>query len=472
MKLIGNKKSKKQKLSLKYNNQKRVREHKRRVKKEAKKLGIKGKKLRKDPGIPNSWPFKAQMLQDLERQKAERDKEMEKRRLEAKEKAQTDRQMDAEESRKAQQEREVARREKRAEDIARQQENALRSMLVRADVFLMALDARDPLRCRCAALEAWAQENGKRFIFVLTKADLVAPQVTAQWIQVLGRVGPVVAVQAEAGREGLSELFQMLGHAPTGTASSPTMPAPATAVGIIGYPQTGKRLLRKAIHHDVRGPVPWMLEQVGLLNPVPGPLDAAALLHLTIRGALPRTSQTSETDAMTIVEHFLQCISQQTVMRRFRLPNFEGAEGFLRAFAKDRQIKNKAGNEPRPETIAKRFLPEFTVLPGCLCAPPETLPGKDVMLWSAHTVARPHLEAVMQAQIGIMKARDEGPTAGALALTSVGFGPAVDLNDTFASLEGDAEMDAADDEDGDDEESEEEEMCEGEEEEDEDDDQM
>ncbi|CAE8614019.1 unnamed protein product, partial [Polarella glacialis] len=68
MKCKGNNKSKKQKLSLKYNIQKRQREHKRRVKKEATKLGMK-KRVKKDPGIPNSWPFKAEMLADIERLK-------------------------------------------------------------------------------------------------------------------------------------------------------------------------------------------------------------------------------------------------------------------------------------------------------------------------------------------------------------------------------------------------------------------
>merc|ERR1712087_895138 len=94
---------------------------------------------------------------------------------------------------------------------------------------------------------------------------------------------------------------------------------------------------------------------------------------------------------------------------------------------------------------------------------PETLPDQNTMLWTAHTAARPHLEAVMTAQIGIMKARDEGPTAGALALTSVGLGP----DDTFASLEVDEDMDMDEEDDGEDGESEEDEMCEGEEEEDE-----
>lgn len=473
MKLKGNNKSKKTKLSLKYNVQKRVREHRRRVKKEARKLGIK-KRTKKDPGIPNSWPFKAEMLADLERQKAERDKEMEKRRLDAKQKSQEDRKTQADEKWKVEQERAAARRQKRAEEIVKRQKEALRSVLARADVILVALDSRDPFRCRCEALEAWAQEKGKRFIFVLTKADLVPPQVTAQWLQVLGRVGPVVSVQVEAGREGLPELLQMLGHAPGASSqppadSVPAAPAPAAAVGILGFPQTGKRLLRKAIYHSISGPVPWMLDRVGKLCPTPQPFDAATALHLTIRGAAPqRADAVSEDEPLAMVEHLLQRISQQVVMRRFRLPSFEGTEGFLRAFAKDRQIKNKNGNDPRVETIAKRFLPELTTQPGCFCLPPGTAPEKEAALWPAHAAARPQIEAVMLAQVGVLKSRAEGPTAGALTLSSAGLGPAVDLADTLAALDVDAEMSAEegdeDDEDGDGEgEESEEELIEGEE---------
>merc|ERR1719263_1296141 len=80
------KKSKRQKLSTKYNLQKKVREHQRRLRKEAKKLGLDKKgKTKKDPGIPNNWPFKAEMLQELEKKKEKKEKEIMEKRLKLKE---------------------------------------------------------------------------------------------------------------------------------------------------------------------------------------------------------------------------------------------------------------------------------------------------------------------------------------------------------------------------------------------------
>lgn len=191
MKLLGNRKSKRTKLSLKYNIQKRVREHKRRVRKEAKKLGKK-KQARKDPGIPNTWPFKAQMLQELERKKEEREKELEKRKLRAKAKAKRDAERQVRESREAARDKEAERRAKRAVDARVRDKVTLAHTLFSADVLLQVLDARDPMGCRCEAFEAWAHENGKRLLFVLSKADLISAHLAAQWLQVLGQVAPAV----------------------------------------------------------------------------------------------------------------------------------------------------------------------------------------------------------------------------------------------------------------------------------------
>merc|ERR1719253_2133080 len=72
MKLKGAK-SKNVKLGTKRKREKKVRDVKRKLKKEAKKAKQNGtyqKRLKKDPGIPNLWPFKHEMLQGLQRKKA------------------------------------------------------------------------------------------------------------------------------------------------------------------------------------------------------------------------------------------------------------------------------------------------------------------------------------------------------------------------------------------------------------------
>jgi len=472
MKCKGNKKSKKQKLSTKYNIQKRVREHKRRVKKEAKKLGS-AKKVRRDPGIPNNWPFKAEMLADLERKKEKKELEIEKSRSLTKRRQKNKQKLESEEHLQMQKERETERRQARSELAEKSQRDAFRRTLTKSEVLLQVLDARDPLRCRCAALETWAQEKGKRIIFVLAKADLVSSQVIAQWMNLLGQVGPVVAVQAEAGREGFAELLQIISQVTVnpGAVDATAVTAPTT-VGVVGYPGTGKKSLLKNLRRDVQGQSRWLFDSVARLHPSTGSLDAGTTLHLAIRG-MPLQTATgaspawSGAEAPEVVRHLLERANPQTLMRRFRLPAYEGVDGFLKTFAKDRTLTGKKGKEPELAFVAQQVLTELSASPGCVCSPPSEILSATAALWQAHGAERPRIEAVMKVQFTALNERAAGLAAGALAIGSAaGFGPAMDV----ASLAdaADDEMDDSDD-DGEGEESEEEgEEEEGEESEEED----
>lgn len=66
-------------LSKKYKIQKKVKEHKRKLRKEAKKLkalGILKFKKKNEIGLPNLYPYKLQIIEELERKKqAEHDEE-------------------------------------------------------------------------------------------------------------------------------------------------------------------------------------------------------------------------------------------------------------------------------------------------------------------------------------------------------------------------------------------------------------
>lgn len=445
------------------------------------------KKAAKDPGIPNSWPFKAEMLQELERKKEAKDKEMARRHQAAKEKAKRDHKELEKERRQVQQEREAARREKRAAEAESWQKGVLRRTLTEADVILEVLDARDPLGCRCTALEAWAQEKGKRLIFVLAKADLVTADIVARWLLLLGHAAPAIAVQAEAGRDGVRGLMALLGHAPESAAAG--FPV-ATAVGVVGYAGVGKRALIKAIRQESKGPIDWLLEGCRL-QPAPSfSPDAASSLHLAVRAAVPRGAATATsaaaikssgsggapasggaTEMVALVQHLLTRTTPQALMRRFRLPAFDSADAFLAAFAKDRDMKTKRDKVPPPEVIAKRIVTELPALPGCFCAPPEAPTDTGAALWQPHGDKRPHVERVMQEQIEVLKARGgAGPAGSALSITSSGPGPAVDLAAPFATQEEefdfgqggaedeeDSEDDDMDGEDGEEEEGEEEE---------------
>lgn len=65
---------------------KKVKEHHRKKAKEAKKLGLnRRRKVEKDPGIPNDWPFKEQELKALEARRARAIEELEQKKAARKE---------------------------------------------------------------------------------------------------------------------------------------------------------------------------------------------------------------------------------------------------------------------------------------------------------------------------------------------------------------------------------------------------
>ena len=141
----------------------------------------------------------------------------------------------------------------------------LRAVMEKADIILEVLDARDPLACRAAAVEAMAlsQKPPKRIVLVLNKIDLVPPAVVQAWLARLRREFPAVAFKAStqqqrsnlnapgggainkatqagevltgAGAAGADTLLQLIKN----YARSHDIKR-AVTVGVIGYPNVGK----------------------------------------------------------------------------------------------------------------------------------------------------------------------------------------------------------------------------------------
>lgn len=84
---IGFAESKSKRIPLKKKHKviRKVKEHHKKKAKEAKKLGFQRKKVEKDPGIPNDWPFKEQELKALETRRARVIDEMEQKKAARKE---------------------------------------------------------------------------------------------------------------------------------------------------------------------------------------------------------------------------------------------------------------------------------------------------------------------------------------------------------------------------------------------------
>ncbi|PHJ15044.1 gnl3l grn1, partial [Cystoisospora suis] len=244
------KNSRRQKLSQKFNIEKKVREHRRKMRKMAKqKDGPVRKKHRRDPGIPNSCPFKQDIIRTLQlrkqqneaaralffdKQKRHEREAQEKRDEEGIEGPQSDKSLhDGDPSHDptitsfsssssslsssssslqklvdtatAEQAKYAATIEKERDGLSssgglldmtapeehyltqerRQQHQLLRRVLQQADVVIEVLDARMPEAFRCPALERWILGEGKKLILVMNKVDLVPKEAAVAWLKTL-----------------------------------------------------------------------------------------------------------------------------------------------------------------------------------------------------------------------------------------------------------------------------------------------
>ena len=141
----------------------------------------------------------------------------------------------------------------------------LSKVLEASDVLVEVLDARDPMGCRCKALEDAVMQRweSKRVVLLLNKCDLVPPDVVQKWVAYLRQYFPTLPFKAstQAQVHGLGSSRGVLGGGSGGFGSGGTGASAygadsllqllknysrslniktAITVGIIGYPNVGK----------------------------------------------------------------------------------------------------------------------------------------------------------------------------------------------------------------------------------------
>ena len=277
-------KSKRTTLKDKYKIQKRVMETGKKRKKQAKKDFAAGKVVakKKDPGIPNSWPFKQDLLKDIQRQR-ERQQQLEHEKKERRQqdlRALRDHQAQGGTARTVQEMMDRASKSQAAfaekqpttndnnngttersdgtqsagQPSRRAYLKELKKVVDAADVLLQVLDARDPIGSRIHPTieDTILAQADKRMVLVLNKIDLVPKQVVGDWLTTLRRSHPTIAIKASAERGsaeevqqvdasstsvpvGMDGLLQLLkNYARTGGSGGKSKTA--ITVGILGYP--------------------------------------------------------------------------------------------------------------------------------------------------------------------------------------------------------------------------------------------
>ncbi len=269
-------KSKRSSLKDKYKIQRRVVESHRKSRKQTKRdlqNGIVRHHKKKDPGIPNSWPFKQELLNEVARARelAEEAQLEKKNNKSAKNLEELVARANASRSEFEAKVNSGVIKEPSADDtmhtpkqnLGEQSRRAylstLRQVIDSSDIILQVLDARDPLgtRIRPSIENAILRHYDKKMVLVLNKIDLIPKDAVSGWLNYLRRSRPTLAIKCgtnikdnKVGRsevdcqgalssscgvgvEGLMGLLKNYARASGGGKT-------CISVGIIGYPNVGK----------------------------------------------------------------------------------------------------------------------------------------------------------------------------------------------------------------------------------------
>ncbi|NXU65920.1 GNL3 protein, partial [Horornis vulcanius] len=380
-----------------YKIQKKIREHHRKVRKEAKKRGH--KKPKKDPGIPSAAPFKEELLREAEqrkqrleelkkKQKLNRQKEHEKKRkLEAKKNAATikEKAEGKESSGKSKEKTKRLLNKNSKKSFCRE----LMKVLEASDVVLEVLDARDPMGCRCPQLEQAVTCSGgnKKLLLVLNKIDLVPKDNVEKWLNYLKKEFPTVAFKSATimrdktmvqvtkkrprvdfsetckyfGSKCLLKLLQEYGKTQD----------KAIQVGVVGFPNVGKSSIinslkgRRACNVGLARGVTKSMQTVHL-DKQTKMLDSPSIiadpsnsaLALALRSIVDPEGSDSA-DVLEGVNAIINRCSKQQVMMHYNIPDFRDPEEFLSLLAQKRGMLKKGG-VPDIENMAKLVLCDWT----------------------------------------------------------------------------------------------------------------
>jgi len=229
-------KSKRTTLKQKYKLIKKVKDHhkkKRREESRKKRLGIKPK-APKDPGIPHQWPYKDELMKEIDFE-VEKKKAMEEAKAEEKRERRVDNRKRSREAveaglpaptmadlrRKADAGLETFNLKKateldahataddaRAADDNDSSRRAYYKEFVKvvevSDVIIQVLDARDPLACRSPEVEQFVRRMNpeKRVVLLLNKIDLAPKENVQAWLKYFREEMPCVAFKCATGHGG------------------------------------------------------------------------------------------------------------------------------------------------------------------------------------------------------------------------------------------------------------------------------
>ncbi|PAV56922.1 hypothetical protein WR25_15762 [Diploscapter pachys] len=381
-----------------YKIERKVKEHNRKVKKEAKKAGKGKKKKEKMITVPNSCPFKDEILQEAERTREkikaqqEAKKEAAKQRaaagkLKANDKPTTLEDLSKKAARQAsdyefsvlmnaEKKGETGKLDKSTSVYAAE----VRKTIAAADVVIEVLDARDPLGSRSPSVEQQVISSGKRLVLLLNKIDLVPRENVIQWLEYLRGQYPTLAFKAST-QDQKSNLGRFK-HSNLNSGTSKCIGADlvmkllgnycrnkdirtSIRVGVVGFPNVGKSSVinslkrQKACNVGATPGVTKELQEIELdkhirLIDSPGVVLLAANERDPIEVALKNAVRVENLlDPIGPVHAILRRCSTKVLMMQYNMPEFDSVDQFLAILAR-RMGRLRKGARPDVNAAARK----------------------------------------------------------------------------------------------------------------------
>jgi nuclear GTP-binding protein len=376
-------KSKRVLLKNKHKRIKKVAEHHRQLRKNGKKRAAGPTRANKkaDPGIPNSFPLKMEVMAELARKKQLAKEAKAKLALNQRE-AMTALVANAS-SRAATFDKATAEHVDIEKDVAAARRGdgsrkafmgEFKKVVDSADVILEVLDARDPVGCRCLDAERAimaASSGSKRILLVLNKIDLVPAEVAAKWLTYLRNEFPTVPFRAsiQKGNSGGVGQAAVTPLAATDVGTSDCLGAAtllqllknycrsrnlktSITVGVIGFPNVGKSSLINSLKRTravSTGAMPGVTRsaQEVVLDKNIRLLDCPGIVFsdhnadaLVLRNSM-KIDQIA--DPVSPVRTILKRIGSEPLMAAYSVPAFDDVVEFLAMVAKMRGKYKRGG---------------------------------------------------------------------------------------------------------------------------------